>query len=136
MDTFGKYFLLVFNFADRTIQPRICEIFTPQKNLTFKYTSTLEFRIDGTPGLLIIPFFAPSPTLFSTPRSLVLDNFASLPFIPDSPFINSCAQSAALAWRLGKATKLSDVHVFYFLLISMTFISMYRLRFGDFLSIC
>ena len=34
------------------------------------------------------------------------------PFIPDSPFINSCAQSTAVAWSLGKATKLFDVHVF------------------------
>ena len=52
------------------------------------------------------------------------------PFILDSLFINSCAQSTAVVWSLGKATKLFDVHVFF---ISMTFISIYRLRFGDFL---
>ena len=34
------------------------------------------------------------------------------PFIPDPPFINSCAQSVAVAWSLGKATKLFDVRVF------------------------
>ena len=50
------------------------------------------------------------------------------PFIPESPFINSCAQSTAVAWSLGKATKLFDVHVFF---ISMTFISIYKLRFGS-----
>ena len=54
------------------------------------------------------------------------------PFISDSQFINSCAQSTAVAWSLGKATKLFDVHVFF---ISMTFISIYRHRFGDFWSI-
>ena len=38
-----------------------------------------------------------------------------------------------VVWSLGKATKLFDVHVFF---TSMKFIRIYRLRFGDFLSIC
>ena len=36
------------------------------------------------------------------------------PFIPDFPFINSCAQSTKVAWSLGKATKLFDEHVFFY----------------------
>ena len=36
-------------------------------------------------------------------------NLQAFPFIPDSPFINSCAQSTVVAWSLGKATKLFDV---------------------------
>ena len=47
--------------------------------------NTLEFRIDGTPRLLIIPFFAPFSLLFSTPRLLILENFASLPFYSRLP---------------------------------------------------
>ena len=35
------------------------------------------------------------------------------PFISDSPFINSCVQSTAVAWSLGKAAKLFDAHVFF-----------------------
>ena len=35
-------------------------------------------------------------------------------FSPDSPFINSCAQSTAVAWSLGKATKLFDVRFFFY----------------------
>ena len=31
------------------------------------------------------------------------------PFIPDSPFINSCAQSTVVVCSLGKATKLFDI---------------------------
>ena len=38
----------------------------------------------------------------------------AFPFIPDSPFVNSCAQSTAVAWNLGKAIKLFDVHVFFY----------------------
>ena len=50
------------------------------------------------------------------------------PFILDTSFINSYAESAVVAWSLGKATKLFDVHVF---LISITLISIYRLKFGS-----
>ena len=35
------------------------------------------------------------------------------PFISDSQFINSSVQSTAVAWSLGKAAKLFDVHVFF-----------------------
>ena len=56
----------------------------------------------------------PSPTLFSTLRLLILENFVSLPFYSRCPFINSFAQSTAVAWSLGKVTKLFDVHVFFY----------------------
>ena len=68
---------------------------------------TLELRIDGTPRLLNIPFFA---TLFNLIQHSPFINFGEICqpplFIPDSPFINSCTQSTAVAWSLDKATKL------------------------------
>ena len=47
---------------------------------------TLEFRLGGNPRLLIIHFLSPSLTLFSTHSTL-----PAFPFIPNSPFIDSCA---------------------------------------------
>ena len=69
---------------------------------------TLEFRIDGTSRLLIIPFFCHPPQPYS---SLPVYQFW---IIPDFPFINSCAQSTSVAWSLGKATKRFDVHVLFY----------------------
>ena len=46
---------------------------------------TLEFRIGGTPRLFIIMFFATLPTLFSTPRLLISENFPSLSFYSRLP---------------------------------------------------
>ena len=40
---------------------------------------------EGTPRLSIIRFLPPSPTLFSTSRLLILENFASLPFYSRLP---------------------------------------------------
>ena len=100
--------------------------------------TTLKFRIDKTPpAYWLFHFLPPSPTLFSTPHLLILENFASLPmctvmpaspFIPDFLFSNSCAQSTAVVWSQGKATKLFDVH---FSFTSMTFISIYWLQLCD-----
>ena len=53
----------------------------------------------------------PSPTLFSTPCLLILESLPAPPFIPDSPFIYTCL-----------------ICMFF---ISMTSISIYRLRFGS-----
>ena len=53
-------------------------------------------------------------SLFSTPRFLILEILPASHFIPDTPFINSCAQSTGVAWSLGKATKLFDVHVSFY----------------------
>ena len=46
---------------------------------------TLEFRIDGTPRLLIIPSFATLPNLIQDSRLLILENFASLFFYSRLP---------------------------------------------------
>ena len=64
----------------------------------------------------------------------MLENFASLPmctvmpaspFIPDSLFSNSCAQSTDVVWSQGKATKLWCT---CFSFTSMTFITIYWLQ--------
>ena len=55
-------------------------------------------QIDGTPYLLIIPFFCQPPQPYS---ALLVYQFWRIlpvsPFIPDSLFINSCAQSTVEA---------------------------------------
>ena len=69
---------------------------------------TLEFRIGGTPRLLIIPFFVTLPNLIQHSAFINFGEFCQppTPFIPEFPFINSCVQSIAVAWNLGKTTKL------------------------------
>ena len=69
---------------------------------------TLEFVIDGTLRLLVILFFATLPNLIQhSPFINFRRNLPVSPFIPDSLFINSCAQSTAVAWSLGKAMRKS-----------------------------
>ena len=58
-------------------------------------------------------FWQTTPTLFSTPRLLILENLSASSFIPNSPFTNSCAQSTAVAWSVGKATKLLLYMLFF-----------------------
>ena len=57
------------------------------------------------------------------------------PFIPDSPFINSCAQSTAVAWSLGKATKLLLYMLSLYLCIYyVLFVDIFTRSFDDFIS--
>ena len=58
---------------------------------------TLDFRIDGTPRLLIIPFFAILPNLIQQSPFINFGELCQPPLlIPESPF-NSCEQSTAAA---------------------------------------
>ena len=66
--------------------------FTEKHQRWSSFYMNLEFRIDGTPRLLIIPFFVTLPNLNQFWRIL-----PAAPFISDSPFINSWAQSAGVA---------------------------------------
>ena len=54
------------------------------------------------------------PTLFSTPLLLIWIILPAFTFVPESPFISSCAKSTVVAWSLGKATKMFDIHVLFY----------------------
>ena len=73
---------------------------TFSKNKPREIVYTLKFRIDGTPRLF--RFLPPSLTLLSTPRLLILENFASLPFYP------MCSIDSGNA-----KPRLFDAHVFF-----------------------
>ena len=83
-----------------------------QKRATFNVfhlqNITLEFWIDGTPLLLIIPIFATLLNLIQHSLFISFGEFCQLPLLFQTPrlLINSWAQSAAVASSLGKATKL------------------------------
>ena len=81
------------------------------RGMFFILCDTLEFRIDGTPRLLIIPFFPTLPNLIEYSPFVSFGEFCQPPLLFKTPFINSCAQSTAVAWSLGKAAKLFGVHV-------------------------
>ena len=77
-----------------------------------KNLCTLEFRIDRTPRLLIIPFFATLPNLIQHSLLINFGEFCQPPFLFHTPRLLSHVQSTAVAWSLGKATKL--MYMFFY----------------------
>ena len=77
--------------------------------------------------------FCHPPQLFSSPRFLILENFVSLPFYSRLPvyYLMRTVDSGSVKPRQSNKT----VWCTCFFYISMTFIRIYRLRFGGFLSI-
>ena len=92
-----RQYLLSFTVSVRGCRPEVFiyqaipnfVTFTEKHQRWSSFYSNLEFRIDGTPRLLIIPFFVTLPNLNQFWRIL-----PAAPFISDSLFINSWAQSA------------------------------------------
>ena len=81
-----------------TFKVRKCDSLFYKINTFLQKNIALELRIDGAPRLLIIPFFAALPNLIQHSPFINFGEFWPVsPFIPYSPFINSCAQSTAVA---------------------------------------
>ena len=78
------------------------------------YSAILYSRVSNRRDSLLINYsvFCQPPQPYSVlPIYWFWRILPASPFIPDSSFVNSCAQSTVLAWSLGKATELFVVHV-------------------------
>ena len=100
----------------------------------FQIIDTLEFQIDGTPRLLIILFFVTLPNLIQHSPFISFGDFCQPPILFQTSRLLIHVHSRQQQ-REAQA-KPQNCLMYMFFYISMTFISIYRFRFGDFLSIC
>ena len=100
------------------------------KSLFQQYFCILSsFELTGLLAYQLFRFLPPSPILFSTPRLLILENFTSLPFYSRLPVYQFMCTIDSGTVNPRQSHKTIWCTCFF---ISMTFISIYRLRFGDF----
>ena len=131
---FQYFFSVVRNISFRTPSTKYQLQLTKRRSKVQEknISCALEFRIDGTPCLLIIPFFATLPNLIQHSPFINFGEFCQPPLLFQTPLLLIYAVDSG-SMRPRQSHKTVWCTCFF---ISMTFISIYRLRFGDFLSIC